>query len=228
MKQVIEFLGELRCNNNRDWFEANRLRYKQVQSEFNEFTQKLIDGITGFDPLVKGLTVRDCTYRLHRDTRFSHNKDPYKTHIGAYICPFGKKSGYAGYYFHIESQGDGMLGGSFLTSGLYMPESKVLKSVRYEIAENGAAFEAAIEKAKGFTLDTTNKLKRTPVGFAADSPYDEYLKLKDIYISKPLSDGKLLKPDLINSVLHDFALTYDFTAQLNRAVKYAFEEGTDD
>lgn len=228
MKKVIDFLGELRFNNNRDWFEANRLRYKEVQSEFNDFTQQLIDGIAVFDPLVKGLTVRDCTYRLHRDTRFSHNKDPYKTYIGAYICPFGKKSGYAGYYFHVEPQGEGMLGGNFITSGLYMPESNVLRSVRYEIAENGAAFEAAIRKAKGFTLDTTNKLKRLPVGFIAGNPYDEYLKLKDIYVSKPLSDEALLKPDLINSVVRDFSLTYDLIAQLNHAVKYAFEEGTDD
>lgn len=228
MKKVIDFLAELRLNNNRDWFEANRSRYKEVQSELSDFTQQLIDGIAGFDPSVKGLAVRDCTYRINRDVRFSHNKEPYKTYIGTYVCPYGKKSGYAGYYFHIEPRGEGFLGGSLITSGLYMPEPNVLRSVRYEIAENGAALEAAIRKAKGFTLNTENKLKRTPVGFAAGSPYDEYLKLKDIYLVKPLSDEALLKPDLINSMIRDFALTYDFNSQLNRAVKYAFEEGTDD
>lgn len=225
MKQTIDFLRELRCNNNRDWFEANRTRYREVQSKMNDFAQQLIDGIAGFDPSVKGLAVRDCTYRINRDIRFSSNKEPYKTHIGIYVCPFGKKSGYAGYYFHVEPRAGEFPGCNLITSGLYMPEPKVLKSARWEIAENGAALEATIRKAKGFTLETQSKLKRVPVGFAAGSPYEEYLKLKDIYLSKPLSDEALMEPDLIRSVVRDLALTYDFTARLNRAVKYAFEEG---
>lgn len=228
MKEVLEFLADLRLNNNRPWFEANKARYKEALAVFNAFTEELIEGIAAFDPAVRGLTLRDCTYRIYRDTRFSNDKTPYKTHMGAYVCPHGKKSGYAGYYFHIEPVGDGLLGGHLMTSGLYMPEPAVLRSVRYEIAENGAAFEKAMRKAKGFTLDQSNKLKRLPTGFTPGSPYDEYLKLKDVYMIKPMTDDYLLQPNLAAVAARDLATTYDLTAQLNKAVTYAFEENTDD
>lgn len=66
------------------------------------FTAKAIDGIAAFDPSVRGLTVKDCTWRIYRDTRFSPDKTPYKTHMGAFVAPRGKKGGYSGYYFHVE------------------------------------------------------------------------------------------------------------------------------
>lgn len=229
MKTVIEFLEQVRVNNNREWFEANKAWYREAQAEFNAFTEKLIDGIAGFDPSVRGLTVKDCTYRFYRDVRFSPNKDPYKIHMGAYICPFGKKSGYAGYYFHVEPEcEEGMLGGNFLTSGVYMPEPNVLKSVRYDILEHGEAFEKAVKKAKGFELGQDNKTKRVPTGFPSGTPYDEYLKLKDIYLTKSVDNEYLLQPGLAERAVRDFALTYELTAMLNRAVHYAFEENTDD
>lgn len=229
MKRVIEFLELVRRNNNRDWFQANKGLYDAAKAEFEEFTSQLIEGIGGFDPSVRGLTVRDCTYRIYRDTRFSHNKDPYKTHMGAYVSPFGKKSGYAGYYFHVEPEcGDGMIGCNIMTSGLYMPEPNVLKSVRYDIVDNGPQFLAAIGRAKGFQMDEQNKLKRLPAGFAPGTPYDEYLKLKDIYLTKSLGNDYLLAPDLAKRAVEDFSLTYDFVKMLNRAVTYAFEENADD
>ena len=229
MKNVIEFLEQVRVNNNREWFEANRAWYREAQGEFNAVVEQLIEGIAGFDPSVRGLTLRDCTYRFHRDTRFSHNKDPYKIHMGAYICPGGKKSGYAGYYFHVEPEcEEGMIGGNVLTSGIYLPEPAALKSIRYDIVEHGPAFEAAIAKAKGFSLDEHSKLKRVPQGFPAGTPWDEYLKLKDIYLAKPVDNEYLLRPGLAKRAVEDFALTYDLTAMLNRAIKYAFEENTDD
>ena len=229
MKTVIEFLEQVRMNNNREWFEDNRAWFREAQGEFNAFAEKLIEGVAGFDPSVRGLMLKDCTYRFYRDTRFSPNKDPYKTHMGVYICPFGKKSGYAGYYFHVEPAFEGgMMGGNMMTSGLYMPESHVLKSVRYDILEHGPAFEAAISKAKGFELGEENKLKRIPTGFTPGSPYDEYLKLKDVYVSKSISNDYVLQADLAEKATKDFALTYDLTAMLNRAVRYAFEENTDD
>lgn len=229
MKTVIEFLEQVRRNNNREWFEANRAWYKEAQGVFNAFVEELIAGIADFDPSVRGLAVKDCTYRFHRDTRFSPNKDPYKIHMGAYICPFGKKSGYAGYYFHIEPEcEEGMIGCNVMTSGLYMPEPNALRSVRYDIVEHGPAFETAIRKAKGFALDQGNKLKRVPTGFTPGTPYDEYLKLKDIYLTKSFGNDYLLQPGLAQRAARDFALTYDLTAMLNRAVRYAFEENTDD
>ena len=148
MEDIIRFLEQLRRHNNREWFEANKLWYRDVKARFDGLVARLIDAIAAFDPSVAGLAVKDCTYRIYRDTRFSPNKEPYKTHFGAYFCPRGKKSGYAGYYFHVEPQGDGLIGGHLLSAGLYMPEPNVLKSVRDEIFDNGERFVERGEPAE--------------------------------------------------------------------------------
>ena len=101
MKEVIDFFRRLHDNNDRAWFDAHRAEWAHVKGRFAAFTEQLIAGISEFDPTVRGLRVQDCTYRIARDTRFSPDKSPYKTYIGAYIAPKGKKSGFAGYYFHI-------------------------------------------------------------------------------------------------------------------------------
>ena len=75
-----------------------------------------------FDPLTRGLTLKDCTYRFYRDTRFSPDKSPYKRHFGLFICPNGKKSGLAGYYFHVEGENAEYLGHNGLYPGMYMCE----------------------------------------------------------------------------------------------------------
>ena len=224
MKAVIDFLSELQINNNREWFEAHKKEYKYALAEFNSFTEQLITGIASFDPTVTGLTLKDCTYRIYRDIRFSHDKRPYKHHMGAYICKGSKKSGYAGYYFHLEPEGDGLLGGNIISSGIYMPEPKVLSSVRDEIYDNGAQLETAIKKAKGFQMDMSSSLTRTPKGYPQDSEYDKYLKLKDIYLIKFLSNEYILNRDLIENLVNEFKTTLDFINILNRAVSFAREE----
>ncbi len=91
MKAIVTFLRELQANNNREWFLANKERYAALQAHFNHFVDDLIHEISRFDSSVTGLTAKDCTYRIYRDVRFSADKSPYKTHMGAFICPGGKK-----------------------------------------------------------------------------------------------------------------------------------------
>ncbi|MBQ4279008.1 MAG: DUF2461 domain-containing protein [Rikenellaceae bacterium] len=224
MKNVLEFLAAVRLHNNREWFEQNKAWYLAVKEEFDAFTEGLIAGIAGFDPSVAGLTSKECTYRIYRDTRFSANKDPYKTHMGAYVCPGGKKSGLSGYYFHVEPRGDGFFGGSLLSVGMYMPEPKVLRSIREEIEDNGAEFEATIHKAAGFRICEESKLKRVPAGFAADSPMAEYLKLKDIYLEKHVDNAFIESPDLLKKTVAAFRKAKPFNDLINRAARYALEE----
>jgi uncharacterized protein (TIGR02453 family) len=224
MKRVLDFLSELRVNNNREWFNANKGRYSEANAVFSVFAENLIAAIGQFDPAVRGLALRDCTYRIYRDTRFSPDKTPYKTHKGVYVCPAGKKSGNAGYYFHVEPEGDGLIGGHVFDAGIYMPEPAVLKSVRDEIFDNGEAISAAVCKAHGFELDRSNALKRTPKGYPSDTPYDEYLRLKDFHLSKSINDDYLLADGLVERVAADFRTTYELVSLLNRATKYAHEE----
>lgn len=214
MEAIISFLEELKANNNREWFEQNKPKYKAAQAQFNNFVEQLINGIALFDSSIENIEVKNCIYRIYRDVRFSQNKEPYKTHIGAYIAAGGKKAGTAGYYFHLEPNN------SLLGVGLYMPEPKILASIRDEIMDNGKQIIKSIEKTNGFILDQTNKLQRAPKGYPQDSEYIEYLKLKDFSLLKPIVSFD----NLLEKTLTDFKSCYELNSILNRAVKYAKEE----
>lgn len=223
MKTILTFLNQINENNTREWFEVHKSEYLAASDAFSAFVEKLIAGISGFDPSIKGLTVKDCTYRFYRDIRFSANKMPYKTHFGAYICPLGKKSGYAGYYFHIEPKGNDFLGGNLLATGLYNPLPNILKSIREEIFLNGETFDQAVREAKSFVLEDDQALKKVPRGYPADFKYAEYLKIKNPSLFKPFDNTTLLSEDLLEKTLSDFRETVSFITWLNKAVKYAFE-----
>ncbi len=224
MKNALDFLATLRDNNTKEWFDLHRSEWKKVQADFNAFAEELIEGIASFDSSVQGLTIRDCTYRLHRDTRFSLNKTPYKTHMGVYIAPKGKKSGYAGYYFHLEPEGGDFIGSNSLSTGLYMSEPPILRSVRDEIFDNGDQILSSIKKSGGFVLNTESKLKRTPRGFPADSKFDELLKQKNLIITKSVPNSFMLSDNLLQNTLAEFKKTTPFLTIVNKAVQYGYEE----
>ena len=222
MLSVLSFLQELQTHNNRDWFEAHRTQYREAQQHFNAFTAELIRGVEAFDPSVRNVDVKDCTYRIYRDIRFSPDKSPYKNHFGAYICPGGRKSGYAGYYFHIEPEQGHYIGGSLLACGVYCPDKAVLASIREEICDQGEAFVQAVRQAEGFGWDEEYKLKKVPQGFPKDSPYADYLKYKDYTLLQYIPQ-ELLADDrqLMQFCLRELKKTVAFNTILNRAVAYA-------
>lgn len=227
VNRLLEFLTELRANNNREWFAANKPRYTEIQTEFNAFAERLIERMTVMDTALAGITLRDCTYRIYRDTRFTSDKTPYKTHFGVYMCPHGKKSGYSGYYFHVEPVSDGgLLGRSILDVGQYRPEPKVLQSIREEILDNGGELRRKIADTErcGWLLGRDNALSRVPKGFPADSEYADLLRLRDVSLMKNIDLKYLMSADLIERVVADFAVCRPFNDILNRATRYAFEE----
>ncbi len=240
MERVYVFLSELSQNNNREWFQNNKERYIEVQAIFNDFTEKLIDRISLWDQEIaeSDLSVKDCTYRIYRDTRFSKDKSPYKTHMGAYICKKGKKSPYAGYYFHLEpSQTElslkslqnitGFLGNSLIAAGLYCPDAKVLQSLRDEISVNGDSILNAIGEAKGFELDKSNILKRLPRGFEnVEERWQELLKHKDFSIGLPLPHHIIAggNEELLKYLDEKFKLCHQFNRLMNLAVDFALDE----
>jgi len=223
MKHVIDFLSRIIENNNREWYEAHKAEYLEANAIFADFVEQLIQGISVFDPTVSGLKPKDCMFRFYRDIRFSPNKMPFKNHFGAYICQGGRKSPYAGYYFHVEPKGSGYLDGNLLASGLYGPQPNVLKSVREEIMLNGAAFDAALKEATGFVLDDSQALKNVPRGFPADSPWVDYLKLKNPCLIKHFDDDFLRSDDLLEKTLDAFNPTLNLNNWLNKAVEYALD-----
>ena len=224
MKSILAFLNQIKENNSKEWLDAHRAEYQVATQSFNLLVEQLIAGISEFDSSIKGITVKDCTYRFNRDIRFSPNKMPYKTHFGAFICPKGKNSGFSGYYFHIEPTGSGYLNGSMLCTGLYSPQPAVLKSIREEIYLNGDTFEQVVREAKSFVLEDSQALKKVPRGYPADYKYAEYLKIKNPSVYKRVDDAFLLSDNFMENTLAAFRETVSFNIWLNKAVQYAYEE----
>lgn len=149
------------------------------------------------------------------------DKSPYKTWQGIFVAPHGKKAGYAGYYFHLEgTPGEGPQGGHLLFAGLHLPHPTVLRSVREEILDNGAEFAANVRRAKGFALDESHMLRRTPAGFPSDTPYDALLRLKEVALCRSFDDAFLAGDDLLERTLAEFRKTAPFVAaaQPRRAI----------
>ncbi len=224
LREILSFLDTLRLNNNREWFNAHKEEYRVVQARFDAIVERLIAELQVLDPSLGTLSVRDCTYRIYRDTRFSPDKTPYKTHMSAYICPHGRKSGYAGYYLHIEPIGDGLLGRSIIASGAHCPLPKFVQSIREEILDNGAGFDQSVKRAEGWRLDDTFALKRIPRGFPVDSKWGDYLRLKDFILEQDLDSDVLDAREPVAVLREKFAATVEFNHLLNRAIEYAFEE----
>lgn len=219
MKIVLDFLNQLAENNNKEWFDANKSFYKEVKQTFEAFTEKLIINISEFDPTIRNLTVKDCTYRIYRDLRFSKDKTPYKTHIGAYICPNGKKSGLGGYYFHLESQSKQYLSSHLLASGAVCLPNNIINSIREDVFSLPNEFQSCISNAKGWEIDTENKMKTVPKQFPKDAINAEYLKLKDFILSKKLDDSYVLSDNLLERVTQEFKKTMKFKEFINRAIQ---------
>ena len=141
MAEVFRFLEELRENNNREWFNAHKEWYLTVKAEHEDFINRVILALAVTEPDVDGLTAKDCIFRIYRDVRFSPNKDPYKTHIGAYMVKGGKQSPRAGYYVHVEP-GNCMIGG-----GIWCPEPSLLKALRKDVFDYIYVFTGIIRDA---------------------------------------------------------------------------------
>lgn len=223
MEDVITFLNGILINNNRPWFQENKNLYLKAQNQINKIAVELINGISKFDSSINNLTINDCTYRIYRDIRFSPDKRPYKTHMGIYVCPQGKKSGLAGYYLHFEAEGSEYLGLNGLYTGMYNPDKESLKSIREDICYDGASFEDAIKKAKNFTLDTSCSLSKTPKDFPKNTPYDYLLRLKQYNLIQAMPKEMLFSRHMIEWVLEEFKTSLDFNTLLNRAALFAKE-----
>jgi len=216
MKKVIDFLSELKLNNNREWFEANKKRYEAAKSEFEGLLNKLIPLIYKFDPEIGLLTAKDCVFRIYRDVRFSKDKSPYKTNMGGYINKGGRKGIYAGYYVHIEP------GSSMLAGGIYMPPPDVLKKARQEIYYHSDEFKGILndkEFIKVFRQMEEDKLSRPPKDFPADFEDIDLLKYKSYTVLHPVADERLISDGLVKYMDGIFKVLFPFNQFINRGIK---------
>lgn len=200
-QSTLDFLSDLKYHNERDWFIKNRKRYDDARMNFESFVQAVIEKISEFDPILKGLEVKSCTYRINRDIRFSNDKTIYKTHLGAFIVRGGKKNGdrYAGYYVHVEPGNNSMIAG-----GAYIPPMPWLTAIREKIDEQGDIFMKIISNKEFrdfFEEITGEKLKSAPKGYSKDHKYIEFLKLKSYLISKMISDREIVRKECLDLII---------------------------
>ncbi|MFM2359931.1 MAG: hypothetical protein RLY16_1924 [Bacteroidota bacterium] len=187
---TIQFLRDLTANNNKAWFDEHRKQYETAKADFTVFTDSLISDIAQFDPSISHLQAKDCLFRINRDVRFSKNKDPYKTNMGASISSGGKKISTPGYYFHCEP------GQSFVGGGLYMPAPPDLAHIRQELDYNFESWQKIVQNKtfkKHFPegVDGVEVLSRPPKGYDESNPAIHYLKMKSFIASRHFTDEEL-------------------------------------
>ncbi len=118
---TLKFLKELKKNNHKEWFDANRKKYEEAKADFTASVQHIIHEFCKTDTTLSSLNAKDCLFRINRDVRFAKDKSPYKTNLAASINAGGKKSTKAGYYIHIEP------GQNFVGGGIWQPMPDDLK-----------------------------------------------------------------------------------------------------
>jgi len=217
-KDILQFLGELKQNNTREWFAENKPKYEKANKALLSLVEQLLPVVQRVDSSIGVLAPKDCVFRIYRDTRFSPDKTPYKTNMGAYFARGGRKSIYAGYYMHLEP------GSSMLAGGIWMPEPEALKRIRQEIYYNSAEFKTLLE-AKSFkdyfgALSEEGKLKNPPRDFPADFPDIELLKNKNFTMFHALDDTTVCSDDF---PLH-FAKVFEAMKPVNDFLNKAFKD----
>jgi len=215
---TLKFLKDLKKNNNKPWFEKNKSVYLEAKEDMDQFVEQVIEGFGKTDPEIATLHPKDCTYRIYRDVRFSPDKTPYKTHMGAYLNKGGKKVPTAGYYLHIES-GSSMAGG-----GLWMPQAPELNKVRQEIDYSFAEWKKILGDRnfkKNFPdgLDQGEILSRPPKGYDDQNPAIEYLKLKSFIVTRNFTDAEVQSKTFLKEILRTFTSMTAFVQFLNRSME---------
>lgn len=224
MRAILSFLRDLSCNNNKEWFAANKDWYKEIQQKWYDFCEELIKEISLFDKEISKLTVKDCTYRIYRDTRFSKDKRPYKTHFGVFLAPGGKNSMHAGYYFHVSAGEEGNYpDGHMLAAGNYCYDPNAIKILREDISYGWEEFKTQVLDVvdPAFHLNMEDALKRVPKEYSANAPYADFMRMKSYGLVMSIDDKFITSPELAKRVAVLFRTTKPMIDYINRAVDFA-------
>jgi uncharacterized protein (TIGR02453 family) len=219
---TFKFLTQLATNNEREWFNANKDRYLiDVQEPALQFIADFAPKLAGIsqhfvaDPRSQGGSL----FRIYRDTRFSKDKTPYKTHLG---MRFGHEAGLGvhapGLYLHIEP------GASYAGVGLWRPETALARTIREAIVADPAGWKKAAHGksiTNRFTPDGES-LARPPQGFDPDHPLIEDLKRKDFIAGTRIEDKIVTSERLLTEYTAICKTAAPFVAFLTRAIGLEF------
>jgi uncharacterized protein (TIGR02453 family) len=197
--EALSFLSDLAANNNRDWFHANKGRYeRELRDPWRHFVESICLNLREMHPDFAGVLAKDCIFRIHRDTRFSKEKTPYKLNVAAGISAGGKQSSDPGVYVQLSAE-TWMIGG-----GAYWLSKEELHAVRNHLVAHRRAWQAATLREDfvahfGKILGERNK--RLPPEFASAAEDFSDLFLKQHYYMTELPADRACSPDALGLFL---------------------------
>ncbi|MET4141844.1 DUF2461 domain-containing protein [Pedobacter sp. UYP1] len=188
----FDFLKDLGQNNDREWFSLHKDEFQKEQLQLEDFADALLQDLNSHD-VIETASGKKSLYRIYRDTRFSKDKTPYKTHWSGSFRRAGKfRRG--GYHFHLES------GNSYIAGGFFGPSTEDLKRIRQEISFDAVPLRKILS-SKSFTstFETLKgeQLKTTPKGFDANDEAIDLLRYKQFLLIRKFSDEEVLGEDFL-------------------------------
>lgn len=217
-KLILDYLLELKENNNKEWYGAHKEQRKEAEHEFENLIQELILKIGTFDDSILFNNPKDLTFKLVRDTRFSHDKSPYNPTFRAHISSKGKAPIPVGYFISISPGNKSFLGGGLFTD-MFVDATTMIRDY---ISVTPKKFQQIITETsfiENFTVKGT-KLKNVPKGYDKDCIMAEYLKNKSFYLEYYLDDTCISNADsFIDLAVDTFKLMLPFNTYLNNALR---------
>jgi len=218
-KEGLTFLRNLARHNDRDWFQPRKAQFEaELREPMLAIVRKITDAMIDFAPN-HVRPAEKSLFRIYRDTRFSNDKRPYKTHVAAWWSHQGlQKTSGAGYYFHISAKE------VIVAAGAYMPEKEQLAQIRHWLLDNHIDFRKLLQRAalrKAFVEFEGERLSRPPKGFPRDHPALDLIQCRQWGMSATLPVNTALKPDLAATLIRYFRLAAPVVDALNTPIAAA-------
>ncbi|MEP2447971.1 MAG: DUF2461 domain-containing protein [Balneola sp.] len=198
-KSTLEFLNQLKVNNNREWFERNKERYRTAHENMIGFMDDMIAEMNKVDN-IETISGKKSLFRIYRDVRFSKDKSPYKPYFGARMARATKWLR-GGHYIHIEP------GNCFIAAGFFNPNSADLKLIREDIAHDSKPLKKILADSDFKNIWGTfqgDAVKTAPRGFDKEHPDIELIRFKQFHLSHKFSDEEVLSEDFVFEIVKSF------------------------
>jgi uncharacterized protein (TIGR02453 family) len=217
--EALTFLRNLARHNDRAWFTPRKPIYEaELKEPMLAVIRKITEAMLDFAPS-HVRPAEKCLFRIYRDTRFSNDKRPYKTHVAAWWTHqgLGKTSG-AGYYFHVSPKE------LIIAAGSYMPEKEQLAAIRHWLLDNHQDFRKLLQNPRvrrTFEEFEGNSLTRPPKGFPKDHPALDLIQCRQWGLAATLPASDALKPSLAATVIRHFRIAAPIVDALNTPIAAA-------
>jgi uncharacterized protein (TIGR02453 family) len=217
--EALEFLRNLARHNDREWFQPRKAQFEaELKEPMLAVVRKITDAMIDFAPAFVR-PAEKSVFRIYRDTRFSNDKRPYKTHVAAWWLHTGlEKTSGAGYYFSVSAKE------VVIAAGSYMPDKDQLSQIRHWLLEHHEEFRKLLQRAalrKAFVEFEGNPLTRPPEGFPCEHPGMDLIRCRQWGLAATLPAETALKTDLAAIVIRNFRIVAPVVDALNTPIAAA-------